>query len=157
MTDQTISELLVLFLLAFSCARIFFHFQVRSDTLSILPLVSLIISVLNFFAWGISAVDLVVFLLAFFITIWNIRALLRLNAQLVIDHFGPLFTIVSIVNLVLVIAVGIIIFKYRPVPVNKQKEAVSETWEFCSIKLNILFNGASLHRNEVPFVNRLQV
>jgi len=127
MTDQTISELLVLFLLAFSCARIFFHFQVRSDTLSILPLVSLIISVLNFFAWGISAVDLVVFLLAFFITIWNIRALLRLNAQLVIDHFGPLFTIVSIVNLVLVIAVGIIIFKYRPVPVNKQKEAVSET------------------------------
>src|SRR5574344_1342521 len=88
MTDQTISELLVLFLLAIACARIFFHTQVKSDTLSVLPLVAFCVSILAIVAWGLSLIELVNLILSFFITLWNIRALLRLNAQLVIDHYG---------------------------------------------------------------------
>lgn len=127
MNDQTISELLILLLLAISCSRIFFQRQVRSDVLSIIPVLALIISVLNFLAWGISLSSLVVFTLSFFVLIWNIRAILRLNAQLVIDHYGPLFVIISIINLGLVLFAGIFIFIHRPVKINEKKLNVSHT------------------------------
>src|SRR5574344_1296559 len=127
MTDQTISELLVLFLLAIACARIFFFTQVKSDTLSVLPLASLIISVLNICAWGLSLIEIADLFLSFFATIWNIRALLRLNARLVIDHYGPLFIIASLFNLVLVAALAVLILICRPVKVDAKKANVSET------------------------------
>ena len=39
MTNQTISELLLLLFLAISCSRIFFIKNVRSDPLALLPLI----------------------------------------------------------------------------------------------------------------------
>jgi hypothetical protein len=127
MTDQTISELLVLFLIGFSCSRIFFHRQVKSDTLSVLPAVALLISLLNIFAWGVSLVELVNVVFSLFVTMWNIRALLRLNAQLVIDHYSPWFVIVSILNLVIAVFFVIIVIVYRPVKIDAKKQMVNET------------------------------
>lgn len=127
MTDQTISELLVLFLIGFSCSRIFFHRQVKSDTLSVLPAVALLISLLNIFAWGVSLVELVNVVFSLFVTMWNIRALLRLNAQLVIDHYSPWFVIISILNLVIAVFFTIIIIVYRPVKIDAKKQMVNET------------------------------
>jgi hypothetical protein len=127
MTDQTISELLILFLLAITCARIFYQRQVRSDALAILPSVALIICILYFFAWGVSLSFLVVFVLTVFVFIWNTRALLRLNAQLVIDHYSPWFLIISIINLILVVFAGIFIFSHRPIKVDQKKTAVVKT------------------------------
>ena len=127
MTDQTLSELLVLFLSGFACSRIFFQRQVRSDSISVVPAVALVIALLNFFAWGVNLTEILVFLLAFFVFLWNIRALLRLNAQLVIDHYGPWFTGISLLNLLLSIAAIVIVFINRPVTVSTKKAQIIET------------------------------
>ena len=125
MTNQTISELLIIFLCAVSCARIFF--RVKSDAGAIIPFFNIFIAVLNLFAWGLNYTDIFLLILTVTIAIWNIRAVLRLSHHLVVDHFTLPFILISLLNLVISCAAGVIIFLYRPVPVNAQKYNTAET------------------------------
>lgn len=127
MTDQTTSELIILFMLIISNARIFQKNQVKSDAVSIIPLIAFILSLFSILAWGISLEEIVVLCLAFFAFIWNIRALLRLKEHLVIDHYSGLFISISIINLLLSLAAAVFIFIYRPVKLNPKKFSVTET------------------------------
>lgn len=127
MTDQTISELLVLFLLAVTCLRIFFQKHVKTDALAAVPIIALLISILNFFTFGASFFSFVILFLSFFVFIWNVRALLRLKENLVIDHYGPWFVTVSLFNLVLIIAVCASVVIFRPLNVYSKKSGVSKT------------------------------
>ena len=127
MPYKTLSELLVLLLLLLSCVRIFFIRNVRSDPISIVPLIALGCSVLSFAAFGLSVTGIVTFVLAFFVFVWNIRALLRLNDQLVIDHYGPWFIFISLVNLLLVLAAAAFVLYFRPVSTNLRTFGVQKT------------------------------
>ncbi len=126
MKQQTISELTILFLLLLSSARVYFIHSERKDPLSIAPLVAFICAALNLFAWGLSVQELLVISLAFWIFIWNFRALFRLNQKLIIDHYSPPFILISSVNLVLTIIAALFVFIYRPVYVNIQKAGVTK-------------------------------
>lgn len=126
MTDQFISELLVLFLLAVTCSRIFFQEHVKTDALAAVPIVALAISIIMLFTYGFSLFTMAIFVLSFFVFIWNIRALLRLKENLVIDHYGPWFVCISLVNLILVLVVGISLFIFRPVFVSSRNANVDE-------------------------------
>ena len=117
----------MLFLVILSCARIFFIRNVRSDPISVVPLIAFLCSILNFFAFGLTVSGILVFVLAFFVFIWNIRALLRLNAQLVIDHYGALFILISLLNLVLAFAVLAFVIYFRPVPSDLKKFGVEKS------------------------------
>ena len=121
MTYQTLSELILLILLAVSSGRIFFIKNARLDPLSAVPLVTLVFSVLLFFAFGISIFEVIIFLLSLFVTIWNVRALLRFKAKLVVDHYGLSFVLISILNLILIITTGIFVWIYRPAKIDLKK------------------------------------
>ncbi len=132
MQQQTLSELTILFLLLLSSARVYFIHSERKDPLSIAPLVAFICAVLNLFAWGVTVQELLVLGLAFWVFTWNFRALLRLNEQLIIDHYSPLFILISTINCILtIIAIGFV-FVYRPAYVSLNKAGVvKETVRLC--------------------------
>lgn len=127
MTYQTLSELILLLLLAISAGRIFFIKNARLDPLSVVPLVTLIFSILQFFAFGFSIFEFLVFFLALSLSIWNVRALARFRAKLVVDHYGVLFVLISILNLILIIIVGVFAVLYRPVRIDMKKFNVAVT------------------------------
>ena len=125
MANHFISELLVLFLLLLSSSRFLFIKEVQSDALAIVPLVAFLVSVLNILAWGLTAFDFLISALALFVAIWNVRALLRFLSHLVIDHYGFSFVLISIVNMVLVIACLVLAVYFRPALVSLKKYGVT--------------------------------
>ena len=127
MTDQFISELLVLFLLAITCVRIFFQEHVKTDAIAAVPIVALIISVIILFTFGFSFFTMAILVLSFFVFIWNIRAFLRLKENLVIDHYGPWFIFVSVLNLILILAIFVSLLLFRPVFTSARKSNVAES------------------------------
>lgn len=127
MTYQTLCELFLLTLLAISCARIFFIQIGKQDALSVVPVIVFFLSLLNLLAFGFSVFGLLITVLSLFITIWNANALSRFNHQLVVDHYGVLFSIFSIINLILAITLGVFIFLYRPAKISTKKYSVNIT------------------------------
>ncbi len=128
-TYQTLSEMTILLLLILSCMRIFFIHGERRDSLAIVPVFSFVLSVLNIFAWGCSPQEVLVFIMAFSVFFWNFRALLRISDNLIIDHYGPLFILISAIHLVILIPLTAAVFQLRPVPVNIHKYKVKKTVE----------------------------
>ena len=127
MTQQTASELLVLGLLALTSSRIFFLKKVKRDVVSTVPLVAFLLSLLNIVAWGLTPFELLISALSLFVTIWNIRAMLRLASKLVIDHYSGLFTIISVINLLLTIALTVLVLAFSPVHASLKKFEVTRT------------------------------
>ena len=125
MTSQTLSELLILFMLLISCSRIFFKRSAKTDALASLPIIAFLLSVINFWAWGINVQEILISMLSFFVMLWNMRALFRLSAKLVVDHYGPWFIFISSLNLVLILSVLVLIVAFKPVNFSKQKMPVT--------------------------------
>jgi len=125
MTNQILSELLIVFLCIISCSRVFF--KVRADAASVLPFINIIFAILNLFAWGITPQELLVLILTLFVAIWNIRAILRLSSHLVVDRFTLPFKFISLINLLLSLVVGTLLVIYRPVYVNPERFYTTET------------------------------
>ena len=121
MFDNFISQLLIISLLFFSCIRIFTVKTAKIDSFVIFAPVALIISILNILTFGLTLINLGVFLLALLIFFTNVRSLFRISAKLVVDTYSPLFLIFTIFELVLLIVTGIFIILYRPVKVNPDK------------------------------------
>lgn len=133
MTNQTLGELLMLVLLGISCARIFFVRSARLDPLSALPLITLALCLIFQVAFGLTAMNILITGLSFLNFIWNIRALIRLHNRLVVDHYGILFIIVSILNLIAVIVIGVFVILYRPAKINTKTYSVSISQQrYCS-------------------------
>lgn len=126
LTDQTVSEFLILFLNLYSYSRVFFKAKVRSDAIAVIPLISLIVSILNIFAWGLTVTEGILLFISFFDVIWNFRALLRLKEKLVVDHYSFLFKFASLFNIIIVLAAGIFIYINRPVKVSLESNKVQK-------------------------------
>ena len=127
LTQETMGELIILLLLIISCARIFFIHDARTDPIATLPTVSLVLSCLFIISWGLSLQSFIVLVLSFSVFLWNFRALLRLNDNLIVDHYGVLFILSSLINLLLLLPAFAFIVYFRPVPVNLQKYGVLKT------------------------------
>ncbi len=121
MQYHTLAQILVVSLLIISNSRAFFLKKVKSDNLSIIPLISIIISILNILAFGINPLELLIFLLSFFTCLWNVRAFIRFTTELVIDHFGPWFKFISTVNLIFSLATLVFVIIFMPIKDNKKK------------------------------------
>ena len=136
MTNQTLGELLLLILLGISCARIFFTRSARLDPLSALPLITLVLCVLFLVAFGLTGINVLITAIAFFNFIWNIRSLVRFHNKLVVDHFGIMFIIVSIFNLIAVIVLTVFVIIYRPAKINTKTYAVQTSRQRYCLKEN---------------------
>ncbi|MBO4320799.1 MAG: hypothetical protein J5857_10080 [Treponema sp.] len=136
MTNQTLGELLLLLLLGISCARFFFARQAHLDPLSVLPLLTFILCLIHIAAFELTTMNALITAIAFLNFIWNIRALIRLHHKLVVDHYGILFIIVSMLNLIAVIILSVFVIIYRPAKINTKTYAVKISQQRYCLKEN---------------------
>lgn len=127
MQYHTLAQILVVSLLIISNSRAFFLKKVKSDNLSVIPLISIIISILNILAFGINPLEILTFLLSFFVCLWNVRAFIRFTSGLVIDHFGPWFKFISSINLIFSLTLLVFVIIFMPINDNKKKFNVNLT------------------------------
>ncbi|MBO4405035.1 MAG: hypothetical protein J5780_06900 [Treponema sp.] len=128
-TNQTLVQLLILFLLFLSCSRFVFMRREKEDSLAVLPLAVFIIAAVNVFAFGLNIQNIYILVLSFIVFIINVRALLRLAASLVIDRYGWAFIISSIICLGFAVYGIIEVLDKMPVKVSSSRYEVSLTEE----------------------------
>ncbi len=124
MTLRTVSELTILFLLLISSLRVFFIRNERKDSLSVVPLLALICSVLNILAWGVSLLDSAVFVLSLLVFIFNFHARLRLSEDLIIDRYSAMMVIGSTFSVAAAVLLAAVVLAYRPVKADFKKYGV---------------------------------
>ena len=115
MFDCFLAQMLVLVLLFFCSARIFFLKEARVDSFTAFSPIALIISILIFICFGFSIFNFAVFLLALLVFFTNFRASLRLAARLIVDNYSVIFIIFSLLEIVLTVTLAIFIVLLRPV------------------------------------------
>lgn len=127
MYDCFLAELLVLFLLLVSNARIFFLKNPRVDCFAVFSPIALIISFINFFCFGISFFNLVIFVISLACFSTNFRAVLRLRSHLIVDHYNTVFLISAIIEFVLVLVSLVFLILLRPVKLVPQNFNAKKT------------------------------
>jgi hypothetical protein len=141
MTDALSGELLILILLILTCSRIFFSRRINTDSLSLLSVIALILSFLQILAWGATLQELLVFTAAILVFISNIHALSRLNSQLLVDVYSPLFITVSILLCLILLLLSTLLVVYRPVNVDPESYHVKVTRHYLSGNFQYGFNN----------------
>ena len=129
MSYEVLTEIFLLGLIALSCARIFFMQAARLDYLAAVPLVAFLFSIFNLLAFGLSVFRILIVILALLVMLWNSNALSRLRHKLVIDHYGALFSLSSIIHLILAIVLIVFIILLRPGKIDTKKYGVTITTE----------------------------
>ena len=126
---KIISELLILVLLAISCIRVLFIRNTRQDPIASVPIIVMVILVAYILAFSVSTIGFIIAFLTFFVFFWNLRALMRLSAHLIIDHYSPIFIFISMINFVLVMGCIALVIFYRPMfnlkKTNVEKQSFS--------------------------------
>lgn len=120
-------ELLIFVLLLLTNLRVFFVKRVRRDQLVSLSPLSLLISILQIFAWGIDFFTLLAFIISILVFLSNFHALFRYSERLYIDHYSPLMKIWAIftITLSLIAIAGVLIF--APIELRNEKLNVLES------------------------------
>lgn len=122
MTDSIIIDLLVLSLLLAVNMRLFFVTRGQRDAVVLLAPVAFAICIISLFAWDISLLKGIVLILSFLILLENSHGLWRFFNQLYIDSFSPLLWLVSVINILLILATGFIVVVFRPVVTSQDVE-----------------------------------
>lgn len=120
MESPFFGELLILYLLLLNCCRMFFLRYGKVDSLTILAPITVILAVLQIFAWGVSTVSVVILFISLFCFFTNFRALLRFAGGLYVDHYNFGFKVGAFLVIILSLLVTGFLFKYRPVILNKK-------------------------------------
>lgn len=126
-TNQTLSQLLVLFLCGISCIRFFFFRTSKRDTLAILPSFALVSSILVFFAYGISIFQVAILFISLLVFIFNFRSLLRLFNGVYIDRYSILFILSSVINFILTVLVAVAVIYFHPIKAKDKNLNVQKT------------------------------
>ncbi len=127
MTDSVVIELLILSLLLAVNARLFFVARGQRDAVVLLSPVAFVVSVLVFFAWGITLPNGVIFILALVVLLENGLGIWRFCSKLYVDSFSPLLWLSSVVNILLILALGASVVIFRPVPVPPTVQVAERT------------------------------
>lgn len=128
MTDIFFAQILILFLQYITLYRPFSkHFiqtYYHKDVLSIVPLISLVIIVLSFFAFSLQISLILLFLLGLLIFFLNLPRTLSFIGGMQKDFFSLPFKIVSAFLLILSLSLFLLLSIYRPLP-NKISDLVT--------------------------------
>lgn len=120
-------EILILLLLLITNGRIFFLKRVKQDRIVVIAPICFLLSILQFFAWGIDLFLIAIFLLSTLVLLSNFHALFRYSEKLYIDHYSPLMYVWCIITTILslIIIAGTIYF--MPAEIQNQKLSIEET------------------------------
>ncbi len=123
-----LSLFLVIFVLFFITLRIFvpkvYSKQQNLDSLSILPILMVIVCILILNGYGLTHTILIALLLSIFVFLVNLRRFYNLCIGLCRDDYHPLFKIVSIIQNILLLAFLLLLLFYFP-PILKTQKAES--------------------------------
>ena len=123
-----LSLFLVIFVLFFVTLRIFapkiYSRQQNLDSLSILPILMVIVCILILNGYGLSHTILIALILSIFVFLVNVRRFYNLCIGLNRDDYHPLFKIVSIIQNILLLAFLLLLLVYFP-PILKTQKAES--------------------------------
>lgn len=108
------AELVIYIILIINICRVYVFKRVKQDSLAILAPLALLLSVLYFFAYGLSPFAIQVFGLSLIVVITNAHALWRMKDHLFIDHYSNVMKICCGINLILIIASFIFSIANRP-------------------------------------------
>lgn len=124
---QIYSELLITAILFLCNIRTFFVKESKPDSLAILAPLSLLLSAVNLFAFGLSLLNIYLVLLSVVVLLSNFHALLRYSARLYVDHYSPLMIFWSVVTSLLCIPAFYCAIVFHPVEKTSAAFEVEET------------------------------
>lgn len=131
MTNCTIAELLVLFLIFISSIRFYISRDTSTDSLAVVPLIALCISFLNILAFGLTPIEILIFLHAFIVFLINFPSLVHLAGNVIVDYFGTSIKIVSVFIILITLALGFLAFYFRPMNFDPKKYGTVENTYYC--------------------------
>ena len=114
MNNPFFSDLFILILLIFNCGRLFFLKYGKSDCLTVLSPICLVLSIANIIAWNMDIFSAGILIISIFATIINFRALIRFFCGLLVDHYSIAFSISAIITLLVSLAETVVLLIYTP-------------------------------------------
>lgn len=126
MTNQTLADLLVLALLFIGNARFIFVNHSRKDSLSIAPFAGLFIAIVNIFVFTLSVENFLIFVLAFLSAIWNVRSVLRMFSDVILDSYELKLILICSLNAIFVALMIFVVIYFRPMNPEKNRLPVKQ-------------------------------
>ncbi|MEE0885595.1 MAG: hypothetical protein UIB61_01670 [Treponema sp.] len=126
METPFLGELLIIFLILLNCVRIFLLKFGKIDSLTILAPISVVLAILQIFAWNVDIFSLSILAISIFCFFTNFRAFLRFSGGLYVDHYSVGFKIGTFFVILLCLFEGAILVKYRPVFLNRKEFNIVE-------------------------------
>lgn len=119
-------ELLIFILLFITNGRIIIVKE-RKDTLVVLAPVTLLLSVFQILAWGVSIYNVYAFILSFLVFFSNIHGMSRYSSHLYVDHYSVMMKIGASFTIILSIIGLVTLIHFAPVEKSSEKLLVTET------------------------------
>lgn len=126
MSDSTLANFLILAMLLTGNARFMSVSRSKKDTLSILPFLAFLVSIANIFVFDLSFENLVLLIFSLWCSIWNVRAVLRLFSDLIIDQYDVKLKLICALNSLLTLALIAASIYFRPVNYKQIKLPISQ-------------------------------
>ena len=124
---RIIGELLILFFLLLTNSRVLFVKREKKDVLVILSPLSLLLSLMQVFAWGIDFITLYLIFLSILVILSNFHALFRYSANLYVDHYSPLMKFWAFITILLSVFGIVVSILFFPGYLSDKKLGVTET------------------------------
>ena len=124
---RIIGELLILFFLLLTNSRVLFVKREKKDVLVMLSPLSLFLSVLQVFAWGLDFINLYLIFLSLLVILSNFHALFRYSANLYVDHYSGLMKFWAFITMLLAVFGIVVTILFFPGFISDKKLGVTET------------------------------
>ena len=124
---RIIGELLILFFLLLTNSRVLFLKREKKDVIVMLSPLSLFLSVLQIFAWGLDFINLYLIFLSILVILSNFHALFRYSANLYVDHYSPLMKFWAFITILLSVFGIVVTILFFPGYLSDKKLGVTET------------------------------
>lgn len=126
MIDIMVSQLLVLVLLFIVNFRVFGKNKKNQEVFVVLAPVSLLLSVLLIFAWGLTLPTLLIIILSFLTCLINFYSIIRFFSKLMTGYYGIGLFVFSVLLQVLIVLTATFIVVTRPVSISIEDYSVEE-------------------------------
>ncbi len=126
MTNQTLADLLVLALLFIGNARFVFVKHSKKDSLSIAPFAGLFVAIVNIFVFTLSIENFLILILALFSSIWNVRSVLRMFSDVILDQYELKLIFICSLNALFSALMIFAVVYFRPMSPKKMRLPVRQ-------------------------------
>lgn len=127
MSSNTLANFLILAMLLVGNARFLSVSRSKKDTLAILPFLAFLVSIASIFAFDLSLENLVLSIFSLWCSIWNVRAILRLSSELIIDRYDVKLKLICALNSLLTLALIIAAVYFLPMNYKRPKLPITQT------------------------------